>query len=92
MGGKGKLTLLVAVVALVPSVLQYLKGYLLITSLLLHVLFALGFALLAVTLLSAAIAVFKIQNLESAKTAGTITSRDVTSERLHLGGPGSEEN
>lgn len=92
MGGKGKLTLLVAVVALIPSVLQYLKGYLLITSLLLHVLFALGFALLAVSLLSAAMAVFKIQNFESAKMQRTAASQDVTSERLHLSGSGGEEN
>jgi hypothetical protein len=65
MGNKAKLTLFIAVVALVPSILEYLRGYSMLTTLLVHVLLALAFAVLAVTLLYAGAAIFKIQNFET---------------------------
>jgi hypothetical protein len=65
MGNKAKLTLLIAVIALVPSISEYLRGYLVLTTLLVHVLLALAFAVLAVTLLYAGSAIFKIQNFET---------------------------
>ncbi len=53
-----------ALICIVPSVIEFSKGYLVLSDLLFHFLVALLFSVFAVSFLSTVIAIFNIQNIE----------------------------
>ncbi len=66
-----KLTVLLALVVTIPSIVEFSNGYLSITSLLERLLVTLVVAFVAVGVLSAVIAAYRIENLQRDRLSAT---------------------
>ncbi len=67
MSGRVKLTILMAIICAVPSIIEFSKGYLVLSALLFHILIALLFSVVAMSFLSTIVAIFHVQNIERVK-------------------------
>lgn len=64
LSGRVKITILMALVCIVPSVVEFSKGYLVLSDLLFHFLIALLFSVVSMSFLSTVVAIFNVQNIE----------------------------
>lgn len=68
MSGRFKLTMLIALICSTPSLFEFMKGYLVLSDLLTHVLIALLFSVIAMSFLSTIVALFTVQNIQQSRS------------------------